>query len=187
VTPRGVGLGLALSEELLRGSVAQGLMGADGVIGAFPGLQLLIELGDLERAGGDFIELLRVSTVGTLDPPVRFGRARRQDEEADAALAAGFFKDVGELTSAVDLQGAQGKRQATFERLRKQSCRRGSGATMHLDHIPARDHVARRAGVHSGGCTVRFRDAPVRTWDGLLRLDIVAGLHRPVYRLGERG
>ena len=34
-------------------SVAQGLVRSDGVIGPFPVLPLLVELGDGERAGGD--------------------------------------------------------------------------------------------------------------------------------------
>ena len=35
-------------------------MGADGVVGPLPVLEFLVELGDLERAGGDLIKLLRM-------------------------------------------------------------------------------------------------------------------------------
>ena len=56
-----------MGEELLGSSVAKGLVGADGVVGPLPVLEFLVELGDLERAGGDLIELLRVGTLGALD------------------------------------------------------------------------------------------------------------------------
>ena len=49
-----------MGEELLRSSVAKGLMGAYGVVGPLPVLEFLVELGDLERAGGDLMEFLRV-------------------------------------------------------------------------------------------------------------------------------
>ena len=78
-------------------SVAEGLVGADDVVGVFPGLQLAIKLGDLERAGGDLIELLRVRAAGTFDVAMEFGRARGQDEQAQAALLAGLLKGGGEL------------------------------------------------------------------------------------------
>lgn len=58
---------LGLSQKLLGSEIAESLVGADGVVSPFPGTQLLVELGDLERAGGDLIELLRVSTVGAGD------------------------------------------------------------------------------------------------------------------------
>ena len=93
-----------MGEELLRSSVAPGLMGADGVIGPFPGLQLLVERGDLERAGGDLIALLRVGAVGTFDVAMELGRAGRQDEPAQAALRAGLLEEGGELTAAVHVR-----------------------------------------------------------------------------------
>ena len=67
--------------------ITQSLVGADGVVSSLPVEQFLVELGDRERAGGDLIKLLGMRAVGALDPAVQFGRARRQDEEADAALA----------------------------------------------------------------------------------------------------
>jgi len=56
-----------LGEELLGSSVAEGLVGADGVVGPLPVEQFLVELGDLERAGGDLIKLLRMGTLSALD------------------------------------------------------------------------------------------------------------------------
>jgi hypothetical protein len=67
-----------MGEELLRSSVAEGLMGADGVVGPLPVLEFLVEPGDLERAGGDLIEFLRMGALGALDRAVEFGRAGRQ-------------------------------------------------------------------------------------------------------------
>ena len=43
-------------------------MGADGVVGVLPSVEITIELGDLERARGNLIELLRMGAVGALDP-----------------------------------------------------------------------------------------------------------------------
>ena len=60
VTLLKLGWGGPRGEELLRSSVAEGLMGADGVVGPLPVLEFLVELGDLERAGGDLIKLLRM-------------------------------------------------------------------------------------------------------------------------------
>ena len=84
VRPGGVRWGWALSKELLRSSVAQGLVGADGVVGPLPLLPLLIELGDLERAGGDLLKLLRVGAVSALDVAIEFGGARRNNEHRQA-------------------------------------------------------------------------------------------------------
>ena len=56
-----------MGEELLGSSVAEGLVGADGVVGPLPVLEFLVELGDLERAGGDLIKLLRMGALGALD------------------------------------------------------------------------------------------------------------------------
>jgi len=51
VTLLELGWGGPLGEELVRGLVAKGLVGADAVVGPLPGEQFLVELGDLERAG----------------------------------------------------------------------------------------------------------------------------------------
>jgi len=57
-------------------------VGADGVVNSLPVEEFLVELGDGERAGSDFIELLRRGAVGAFDVAVELGRARGQDEEA---------------------------------------------------------------------------------------------------------
>src|SRR2546426_187982 len=67
VTLRVLGLGGPLGEELQGSSVAEGLVEANGVIGSLPVEQFVVELGDLERAGGEIIKLLRVGGLGALD------------------------------------------------------------------------------------------------------------------------
>ena len=66
-----------MGEELLGSSVTEGLVGADGIVDPLSVLPFLVELGDLERAGGDLIELLRVGVVGALDVAIELGRAQR--------------------------------------------------------------------------------------------------------------
>jgi hypothetical protein len=62
-----------LDEELLGSEVAESLVRTDSVVGSFPSLEFNIELGDRERAGVNFIELLRMSAVGSFDLAVEFG------------------------------------------------------------------------------------------------------------------
>jgi hypothetical protein len=95
-----------LSQELLGSVITEGLVRADGVVGLFPGLELMVELGDRERARGDFIKFLRMGAIGSFDLAVEFGRAGRKHEEAQAPLLTGLLKDGGELTASIDLQGA---------------------------------------------------------------------------------
>jgi hypothetical protein len=56
-----------MGEELVGSSVAEGLAGADGAVSPLPALEFLVELGDLERAGDELKELLRVGALGTLE------------------------------------------------------------------------------------------------------------------------
>jgi len=83
-----------LGQELIVSEVGQGLVRADGVVGVFPSLKLAVEPGNRERAGGILIELVGVGAVGALNLTVEFGRARRQDEGAQAALLTGGFAEI---------------------------------------------------------------------------------------------
>jgi len=47
-----------LGEELGGGKVAEGLVGADGVVDVLPGAQFRVQDGEFEAGGGDLIELL---------------------------------------------------------------------------------------------------------------------------------
>src|SRR3972149_9342153 len=60
--------------------------GGDGVVGPLPGQQFSVELGDLEPAGGDLIELLGVGPVGPFEVAMEFGGAV---PPAGLALAVG--------------------------------------------------------------------------------------------------
>jgi hypothetical protein len=82
-------------------------VGAEGVVGPLPVLEFLVELGDLERAGGDLIEFLPVRRLGAFDRAVEFGRAGRQDKELSAARRASVFQGGGQFAAASDLQGAR--------------------------------------------------------------------------------
>ncbi len=59
----------------MRGKVTESLVRADGVVDAFPGLEIAIEGRELERVGDDLIELLGMGTRGAFDPAIEFGRA----------------------------------------------------------------------------------------------------------------
>ena len=84
-------------------------MGADGVIDFFPMPEFAIEFFHFERAGGDLIELLGMGTVGAFDGAVEFRRARGKHEQVQAAQLASQFELGGELGTAIDLDGADGK------------------------------------------------------------------------------
>ena len=67
---------LPLGDELVGSEVTQGLVGSEGVVGALPGQELLVQGGHFQRELGDFIELLRMGALGALHAPVELGRAR---------------------------------------------------------------------------------------------------------------
>jgi hypothetical protein len=56
-----------------------------------------------------------MSAVGALDLSIEFAGTGQQDKELHAALLAGLLEKGGELSPAIDLEGAQGKRQTTLE------------------------------------------------------------------------
>ena len=100
---------LPVGQELLGCEVAQGLVGTEGVVHSFPGQELLVEGGHLQREAVDFIELLRMRPLGALYTSVELGGARWEDKEADTPLLAGLLKGCLELASPIDLNGLHGK------------------------------------------------------------------------------
>jgi hypothetical protein len=141
VRPGGVRWGWALSKELLRSSVAQGLVGADGVVGPLPLLPLLIELGDLERAGGDLLKLLRVGAVSALDVAIEFGGARRNNEHRQSALSTRLFEGGIAFTAPIDLHCPQGERQARLQGVEvwnapRQSAARAATGAFQASSVP---------------------------------------------------
>ena len=117
-------------------------MRADGVVDFFPLAQFAVEGFHLQRAGGDLIELLGVGAVGAFHGTVEFGRTRREHEQVQAALLAGLLELGGELTAAIDLQGANGEGHAVLQGIEKLGGGLAGGAGVGLDHVPARNHVA---------------------------------------------
>jgi hypothetical protein len=100
----GGGLGRGESgEELGRGEVAEGLVGALVVVGVFPFSEGVVDGADLEAALVELVELLGVGALGAFDGAIEFRAARRQDEEPDVSLPASLFEGGGELAAAVDL------------------------------------------------------------------------------------
>ena len=57
----------------------------------------------------EFVELLRMSTLGPLHVAVELGRAWGQDEEADAELLASGLEVCHELGTSIHLNGLDGE------------------------------------------------------------------------------
>ena len=87
--------------------------------------------------GVDLIELLCMSAVGSFHLAVEFGGTGWKHKEAQTALPASFFEDGREFTAAIDLQGAQGKRQTALQGVQEQCGGRRGGPAMDFDDVPA--------------------------------------------------
>src|SRR6476469_745171 len=85
---------------------------------------------DLMRADGD-VDFLPVAEVA-----VEFGRARREDEQIQAALLAGRFEVGGKLRAAIDLDGADGKRHTVLQSVEELGSGLSGGAGVRLQHVP---------------------------------------------------
>ena len=60
----------------------------------------------------------------------------------EVTLLAGEFELGGELGTAIDLHGADGKGHAVLQSVEELSRGLGGGASVSLNHVPAGDHVA---------------------------------------------
>jgi len=107
---------------------------ADGVVDFFPVAEFAVEFVHLQRAGSDLVKLFGVGAIGALDGAVEFGRARRQDEQMEAALLAGLFELGGKLGAAVDLHGADRKGHAVLQGIEELSGGLSGGPGMSLNH-----------------------------------------------------
>ena len=92
-------LWVAQSKILRWGPPVQGLVGPEGVVGAFPGQEGLIEGGSLQFPAIDLIELLGVGAVGPLHMPIELGGVRWQDKQAKA-LSVGKAAQALAVTTA---------------------------------------------------------------------------------------
>ena len=131
-------------EEFERSEVVERLVGADGVVDVFPATELGTELRDVPAIRDHLIELLVVRAMGAFDLPVKLGRARWEDEERQVSLLASDFEFGSEFAAAIHLQGGDGERHAIDQRVQEASRGQRSGAFVHFQHIPTRDHVAGR-------------------------------------------
>src|SRR5207247_2022035 len=87
-------------------------------------------------------ELFLVGALGALDVAVQFGRARRQDEEFDATLAADIFELGHELGAAVHLDRFDGERHALKNCIQEAGRGVSRGAAMSLQDVPTSEDVA---------------------------------------------
>src|SRR4030042_2837451 len=131
-----------LLQELLRCSVAQGLMGPDGVIDPLPDESVLVEFGHGPGEVSHLVELLGVGSVGPFYVAVEFGGAGRQHKEADPPLLASLLEDSLELGAAVYLDGPHREGGPLLEAVQEAAGSRGGGSTGHHQDVPAGHHVA---------------------------------------------
>src|SRR4030067_2445575 len=69
--------------------LAESLVWPVGVVDILPSAKKLVDLGERGGRCETVVELLLMGALGTLDVAVELGRARWEDKELDAALAAG--------------------------------------------------------------------------------------------------
>src|SRR5437660_6958351 len=140
-------------EELQRSSVAQGLVRADGVVGALPSQQLAVHFQQVPALRSDFVEFLVVGAMGTLDMAIEFGRTRRQHEQRQPPELTGLLEFGGEFTAAIDLHSADGEGHATQQGLQESERAARVSPRMGLQDVPTGDEIARREMVqYDAGC-----------------------------------
>lgn len=136
-------LGFPALEKFERGAIAEGLVWTHRVIDMFPTAELRKEMSEAPITGDDLIELFMMRAMRTFDLAVQLRRTRRKNEERKAALLASQFELGSEFAAAIDLQGRDGEGHAVHQGIQEmRGCQR-SGPFMHLQDIPAGDHVAR--------------------------------------------
>src|SRR3990172_4720821 len=96
-------LWVALGKILRWGEPCQGLVWAEGVVEALPGMQGWPHRGEIQVAVIALPELLGMGALGALHMAVEFGRAGREDEEAETCLSARLLEVGHELTPTVHL------------------------------------------------------------------------------------
>ena len=117
-------------------------MRAHRVVDALPDAKLAVERGDRPVEVPDLIEFLRVGALRPLDMTVQLWRARRQHEEPDTALLTGALELRLELRSPIHLDRPHWEGHARLDGIQEGGGGRGGGPGVHLEDIPAGDHVA---------------------------------------------
>src|SRR3990172_312547 len=132
----------AFPEEGQRCCLAESLVWSVGVVDILPSAKKLVDLGERGGRCKAVVELLLVSTLGTLDVAVELGRARWKDKEFDAARAAGVLELGHELGAAVDLDRSDREGHALEDRIQEAGRGVSRGAAMCLQDLPAGEDVA---------------------------------------------
>ena len=73
-----------------------------------------------------------MGAVGAFNGAIEFGRARGKHGQMQAALLAGEFEFGGELGTAIDLHGADGKRHVVLQVVEELGGGWGGGASVSL-------------------------------------------------------
>src|SRR3990170_8782285 len=132
----------AFPVEGQRCCLAQSLVRPVAVVNVLPCAKKLVDLGERGGRCETVIELLLVGPLGTLDMAVELVRARRKDEEFDAALAAGVLEVGPKLGAAVDLDRLDREGHALEDRIQEAGRGVSRGAAMCLQDLPASEDVA---------------------------------------------
>src|SRR3990172_5192189 len=168
---------MAGGEVLGWGEHGEGLVGADGVVGAFPVAGGAGEARDGEGFEGEVVALLAAGTVEALDPAVELGAVGRVDEEEEATVTAGSLEVGHELRATVDLDGADREGHA-HQCIEGTHGERGGGVGGDGGSGKAADHVH--------GAELLHEITPKAQVDGI-DLDEVAGAQGDVARGLARG
>ena len=144
------------------GEVAEGLVGAHGVVDTLPSQQLPIQGSHLQGEVVDLIELLGMGALSPLHTTVELGGAGWEHEEPDTLLPAGFLETRLELRAPVHLDGVYWERHPVQYSIQESRGRVRGSPGVGLHHVPAGDHV-------SGGEVLQHhagsgRTSRVSTW-----------------------
>src|SRR3972149_3030995 len=115
----------AFPEEGQRCCLAESLVWSVGVVDILPSAKKLVDLGERGGRCKAVVELLLVSTLGTLDVAVELGRAR--------------WKDLG---AAAARERSDGEGHALEDRIQEAGRGVSRGAAMSLQDLPASEDVA---------------------------------------------
>jgi len=132
---------MVAQQELKWGEVAEGLVGANGVVTLLPGQETRRELGDGRAHGGAGIELVTVGAIGPLDSSVELWAPGREDEQLDVSIFTSLLEFGHELAAAVDLDGADGKRHPFLQHIQGLGRGVSGGAFVKIEHVPTADDV----------------------------------------------
>ena len=124
------------------GEVAEGLVGAHGVVDTLPSQQIPIQGSHLQGEVVDLIELLGMGALSPLHTTVELGGAGWEHEEPDTLLPAGFLETRLELRAPIHLDGVYWERPPVQYSIQESRGRVRGSPGVGLHHVPAGDHVS---------------------------------------------